>query len=254
MMDVEARCQNPAAPANHTKCHGDDAKPRRRPLPRAPDPVAAASDGGAAHARRPVRLIGAVIGLWHVDAVRRAGARPRRVQAVVRRRRDGVRRANGDDVQPAGLSRARPGRRRLGRRADDARHGRPRRRGDARPRRLRAAVARAHGDDVDGRQPRARRRDDGGRDAQPHDERDGRVARPRGRGRDEHGHVGGRERRRAERVDDAAPGSHVHAIAADGSHAHAFTTDAVGSGAAHPNMQPTLFAGRIFVFTGVARA
>lgn len=36
-----------------------------------------------------------------------------------------------------------------------------------------------------------------------------------------------------------------------GLHAHAFTTNTVGGGAAHNNMQPTLFAGNCFIYAGM---
>jgi microcystin-dependent protein len=34
-------------------------------------------------------------------------------------------------------------------------------------------------------------------------------------------------------------------------HTHTFTTDSVGGGMAHNNMQPTIFAGNVFIFTGM---
>lgn len=40
-------------------------------------------------------------------------------------------------------------------------------------------------------------------------------------------------------------------VNADGSHTHAFTTGATGGGAAHNNMQPTLFAGNVLIFSGL---
>ena len=51
-----------------------------------------------------------------------------------------------------------------------------------------------------------------------------------------------------------AGGSHSHAVASDGSHTHTFTTGSTGGGTAHPNMQPTLFAGNVFIFSGVIMA
>ena len=45
--------------------------------------------------------------------------------------------------------------------------------------------------------------------------------------------------------------NHAHAITADGSHTHAITVYANGGGQAHNNMQPTLFGGNMFIFTGV---
>jgi microcystin-dependent protein len=35
-----------------------------------------------------------------------------------------------------------------------------------------------------------------------------------------------------------------------GSHTHSFTTNATGGGAAHNNMQPTLFVGNVFIYAG----
>lgn len=48
-----------------------------------------------------------------------------------------------------------------------------------------------------------------------------------------------------------AAGDHQHTITSSGTHTHTFTTDATGGGAAHNNMQPTLFAGSIFIFAGL---
>ncbi len=45
-------------------------------------------------------------------------------------------------------------------------------------------------------------------------------------------------------------GSHAHSISTDGNHAHTFTTNATGSNVAHSNMQPTLFIGNMFIFSG----
>lgn len=47
-------------------------------------------------------------------------------------------------------------------------------------------------------------------------------------------------------------GDHSHSIvvASGGNHSHAFTTDLTGGGLAHNNMQPTLFGGNIFIFSG----
>lgn len=42
-------------------------------------------------------------------------------------------------------------------------------------------------------------------------------------------------------------------INADGSHSHAFTTALTGNGQAHNNMQPTVFIGNVFVFSGTRR-
>jgi microcystin-dependent protein len=39
-----------------------------------------------------------------------------------------------------------------------------------------------------------------------------------------------------------------------GGHSHAFTTNSTGSNVAHQNMQPTLFGGSVFIFTGVFTA
>lgn len=51
----------------------------------------------------------------------------------------------------------------------------------------------------------------------------------------------------------AAAPNHDHAITvADSvSHSHTFTTESAGSGQSHNNMQPTLFGGNVFIFTGV---
>lgn len=40
-------------------------------------------------------------------------------------------------------------------------------------------------------------------------------------------------------------------IAPSGAHTHTFTTNPTGGGSAHNNMQPTLFAGNVFIFTGI---
>lgn len=45
-------------------------------------------------------------------------------------------------------------------------------------------------------------------------------------------------------------GDHAHTIASDGSHTHTFTTSSVGGGQAHNNMQPTSFAGGVFIYCG----
>jgi microcystin-dependent protein len=45
-------------------------------------------------------------------------------------------------------------------------------------------------------------------------------------------------------------GSHAHTISTDGNHTHTFTTNSTGGGAAHSNMQPTLFIGHMFIFGG----
>ena len=39
-------------------------------------------------------------------------------------------------------------------------------------------------------------------------------------------------------------------VNADGTHVHTFTTNTAGSGHPHNNMQPTLFAGNVFIFSG----
>jgi microcystin-dependent protein len=44
------------------------------------------------------------------------------------------------------------------------------------------------------------------------------------------------------------------AVSAAGNHAHAFTSGYTGLGQAHNNMQPTLFGGSVFVFTGHVNA
>eukprot|EP00798_Chlamydomonas_sp_ICE-L_P005425 gene5425-biopygen4622 len=43
-------------------------------------------------------------------------------------------------------------------------------------------------------------------------------------------------------------------VSAAGNHAHAFTSGSTGLGQAHNNMQPTLFGGSVFVFTGHGNA
>lgn len=45
-------------------------------------------------------------------------------------------------------------------------------------------------------------------------------------------------------------GSHAHTIASDGSHTHTITVNSTGGGGAHNNMQPTAFAGSLFIFAG----
>lgn len=47
-------------------------------------------------------------------------------------------------------------------------------------------------------------------------------------------------------------GDHIHTVTVQeaGSHSHAFTTGNAGSGLAHNNMQPTIFLGNMFVFSG----
>lgn len=45
-------------------------------------------------------------------------------------------------------------------------------------------------------------------------------------------------------------GSHTHTMSTDGSHTHTFTSTSVGSDAPHNNMQPTLFAGCVFIYAG----
>eukprot|EP00798_Chlamydomonas_sp_ICE-L_P029914 gene29914-biopygen11667 len=44
------------------------------------------------------------------------------------------------------------------------------------------------------------------------------------------------------------------AVSSAGNHAHAFTSGSTGLGQAHNNMQPTLFGGSVFVFTGHGNA
>lgn len=53
-----------------------------------------------------------------------------------------------------------------------------------------------------------------------------------------------------------AAGLHTHAITVDasGNHVHDFTTDATGGGQAHNIMQPTIFIGNMFIFTGMKPA
>ena len=46
-------------------------------------------------------------------------------------------------------------------------------------------------------------------------------------------------------IDGAA--AHSHAIESAGEHAHTFTTGSTGGGLAHNTMQPTLFAGNVFI-------
>lgn len=46
-------------------------------------------------------------------------------------------------------------------------------------------------------------------------------------------------------------GDHAHSIASDGSHTHTFSTSSVGGGQGHNNMQPTTFAGRVFIYCGI---
>lgn len=45
-------------------------------------------------------------------------------------------------------------------------------------------------------------------------------------------------------------GAHTHNLSSDGNHAHTFTSATSGSSAAHNNMQPTLFAGCVFIYAG----
>jgi microcystin-dependent protein len=40
-------------------------------------------------------------------------------------------------------------------------------------------------------------------------------------------------------------------ILSAGSHTHTFTTGSTGTGLAHNNMQPTLFIGNVFMFSGI---
>ena len=46
-------------------------------------------------------------------------------------------------------------------------------------------------------------------------------------------------------------GNHTHAISSDGDHSHTFTTSSVGGGLPHNIMQPTAFAGNIFIYIGL---
>lgn len=48
-----------------------------------------------------------------------------------------------------------------------------------------------------------------------------------------------------------AVGDHSHTIASGGDHTHVFTTNVTGSNYAHNIMQPTLFGGNVFIFSGV---
>lgn len=45
-------------------------------------------------------------------------------------------------------------------------------------------------------------------------------------------------------------GDHSHNITTDGTHTHTFTTAVTGLGQSHDNMQPTLYAGNVFIFCG----
>jgi microcystin-dependent protein len=45
-------------------------------------------------------------------------------------------------------------------------------------------------------------------------------------------------------------GDHTHTISNDGSHAHTITINSTGGGLAHNNMQPTTFAGNVFIYIG----
>ncbi len=53
----------------------------------------------------------------------------------------------------------------------------------------------------------------------------------------------------------SSDGEHAHTFTSDsaGAHTHTFTTDATGGGAAHNNMQPTIYLGNVFIFAGNAR-
>ena len=48
-------------------------------------------------------------------------------------------------------------------------------------------------------------------------------------------------------------GAHSHTIASDGAHTHTFTTDSTGGDAAHNIMQPTIYLGNVFIFSGNER-
>ena len=48
-------------------------------------------------------------------------------------------------------------------------------------------------------------------------------------------------------------GDHSHTISTDGAHAHNFTTNQTGGDGYHNNMQPTLFGGKYFIFTGIKK-
>lgn len=45
-------------------------------------------------------------------------------------------------------------------------------------------------------------------------------------------------------------GSHAHSIATDGLHTHTFTSDATGSSVAFSVMQPTIYIGNVFIYSG----
>jgi microcystin-dependent protein len=45
-------------------------------------------------------------------------------------------------------------------------------------------------------------------------------------------------------------GDHLHTISNDGSHVHTLTINNTGGGLAHNNMQPTTFAGNVFIYIG----
>lgn len=45
-------------------------------------------------------------------------------------------------------------------------------------------------------------------------------------------------------------GSHFHTISSDGAHAHTLNINAIGGGLPHNNMQPTTFAGNVFIYIG----
>lgn len=51
-------------------------------------------------------------------------------------------------------------------------------------------------------------------------------------------------------VSTESAGTHSHTIASDGTHTHTFTTDSTGGGQAHNNMQPSVFIGNMFIYSG----
>lgn len=51
-------------------------------------------------------------------------------------------------------------------------------------------------------------------------------------------------------INSAGDHSHSVTVASAGAHVHTFTTASVGGGAAHTNMQPTLFGANVFIYGG----
>jgi microcystin-dependent protein len=45
-------------------------------------------------------------------------------------------------------------------------------------------------------------------------------------------------------------GSHFHTVSSDGAHAHTLNINSIGGGLPHNNMQPTAFAGNVFIYIG----